>query len=119
MIFPSSGISSLLRGEIIGWGCGAKPPQYNTIYLDYRGIFFNLLISKVIINTLMCNPISVIAKNSSLHSRGCRHTAKPHKRTCVYSSCFSSLNSITIVDRFTANRNRIEKYQICSIFLER
>ena len=25
--------------EIIGWGIGEKPPQYDTVYLGYRGIF--------------------------------------------------------------------------------
>ena len=28
----------LLRGEISGWGAGASPQQYDTVYLRYKGI---------------------------------------------------------------------------------
>ena len=33
-------ISSFIgEGEIIGWGCGAKPLRYDIVYLGYKGIF--------------------------------------------------------------------------------
>ena len=61
-----------------------QPLWYGTIYLEYKGIFCNLVITSVIINTLICNLISVIVKNSNHRSRGCRHTAEPHKTLCVF-----------------------------------
>ena len=41
--------------------------------------FCNLLISRVIINTLLCNPDSMIVKSLNRRSHGCRHIAEPCK----------------------------------------
>ena len=46
----------LLGGKITGWG------RCSMVYLGYRGIFYNLVMSRVIINTLLYNPISEIVK---------------------------------------------------------
>ena len=50
------------EGGITGWGA---PLLYDKIYLGYRAIFFNLVISKVIIITL----ISILETVKSLSHR--------------------------------------------------
>ena len=58
--------------------------------------FYNLIISRVIINTLLCKPYFKYSEILSHRSRGCRHTDEPFK-ICVLCSCFSSPILITIV----------------------
>ena len=79
--------------------------RYGMVYLRYKSIFFNLIISRIIINTFICNLISVIVTNSSRRSHGCRHTAESSKTLCVfflffffdsYHHCCTILNTKTI-----------------------
>ena len=63
--------------------------------------FCNLVISRVIINTLLCNPILVIVKNSSRHSRGSIELRK--KNLYVFFLFFFSPIRITIVAQFTTH----------------
>ena len=54
------------------------------IYIGYKGIFYNLVISRVIINTLLCKLIYVIVKNLSRRFHGCRHTVEPRKTLIIF-----------------------------------
>ena len=45
--------------EIIGWRCRDEPLWYSTLFSGY---FCNLVISKTIINILLCKSISNIVK---------------------------------------------------------
>ena len=55
-------LERMVEVKVYGGGVRTKPLQYGMICLWYMGIFLIWFLSRVIINTLLCNLISVIVK---------------------------------------------------------
>ena len=97
LILRLEGLGKCLSRVECSKGRVSAPSEAILIFIVY-GYFWNLVISKVIINTLICNFLSVIMKSLSRHSRGCRNITEPHK-ICVFLRFFLDPNFIIFITR--------------------